>query len=219
MNRFTNLAVSALLLGLVACASNKPVATSPSAVTPSAHANANANADANPDNDTSTVVAALPEGSNTAATAPSRPPVATSFTLDGNALTLPSGFFFAAGGAILNEGASNAALWFLVDYLEAKSYISTLRIEGHTSDAGAAAQTLTEQRALAIATWLVAHGIPCERLIAVGFGDTKPVADNSTTEGKAQNRRFTVINAALRGRAIGGMPLDGGGQTAGAVCK
>lgn len=206
MNRIASFTLAALLLG---CASTKPTVTSPTAEpTP-----VTTNATTDEGNDTSTVVAA------STTTAPTRPPVATSFTLEGNALALPSGFFFATGGAVLDEAASSAALWFVVDYLEAKSYISTLRIEGHTSDAGASAQTLTEQRALAIATWLVAHGITCDRLIAVGFGNTKPIGDNSTAEGKGLNRRFTVINAALRGRAIGGMPLDGGGQPAGAVCK
>jgi OOP family OmpA-OmpF porin len=101
-------------------------------------------------------------------------------------------------------------------YLEAKSYISSLRIEGHGDDA--ASQALTEKRALAVARWLVAKGVDCKRLVAVGFGNTKPVADNSTPEGKAQNRRIAFFNAGLRGRAIGGEPLDGGGKLAGDTC-
>jgi OOP family OmpA-OmpF porin len=48
----------------------------------------------------------------------------------------------------------------------------------------------------------------------VGFGGSKPVASNTTPEGRGQNRRVAFINAALRGRAIGGMPLDGGGKVA-----
>lgn len=205
--------MTALLLGLVGCGSRQPSVISPTAEPPAA----TTSADTNSANDSDTVVAALPTNTASAASVSSRPPVATSFTLDGNALTLPSEIIFATGAATLDETASSAALWYLVDYLEAKSYISTLRIEGHSSDAGA--QTLTEQRALAVATWLVAHGVACDRLVAVGFGDNKPVADNRTAEGKSQNRRIRVINAALRGRAIGGMPLDGGGQDAGAVCK
>lgn len=50
--------------------------------------------------------------------------------------------------------------------------------------------------------------------LAVGFGNTKPVADNSTVDGKAQNQRISFVIAALRGRPIGGMPLDGGGKIA-----
>ena len=215
MNRSAKCSLAALLIGYVGCASAKPAVTRP-AVEPTA---TTTSATSDSGLDTREVVAALPTASSTSVTTANRPPIATSFTLDGNKLTLPNGFFFAAGGALLDEAASGAALWFVVDWLEAKSYISTLRIEGHTADAGASAQALTEQRALAIATWLVAHGVACDRLIAVGFGNTQPIADNTTTAGKSQNRRFVVVNAALRGRAIGGMALDGGGQAAGTVCK
>ena len=204
MKRFATCATTALLLGLLACGSSKPTLTTPTEAPP---ALANDNSDVGS-------TAATPT-----APATSRPPVVTSFTLDGNALALPSEIVFATDGAALDEPASSAALWYLVDYLAAKSYISTLRIEGHDSDAGASAQTVTEQRALAVATWLVAHGVTCDRLVAVGFGNNKPTADNATAEGKRHNRRIAVINAALRGRAIGGLALDGGGQDAGAVCK
>lgn len=148
-----------------------------------------------------------------------RPAKVTEFSLDGNNVALPGPIVFTTGGAEINEADSAASLWLLVDYLEAKTYISTLRIEGHLAEGGAAAQPLTEARALAVAKWLVAHGIACDRLLAVGFGNTKPIADNKTLEGRAQNNRITVVNAALRGRAIGGMPLDGGGMTSGDVCK
>ena len=61
--------------------------------------------------------------------------------------------------------------------------------------------------------------IDCNRLIAVGFGSTKPVADNSTPVGKAENRRIEFVMAGLRGKAISGMPLDGGGKVAGDLCS
>jgi hypothetical protein len=64
----------------------------------------------------------------------------------------------------------------------------------------------------------VAQGLDCSRLVAVGFGSSKPIADNRTPEGKAANRRVVFANAALRGRPIGGAPLDGGGKSAGSVC-
>jgi OOP family OmpA-OmpF porin len=65
----------------------------------------------------------------------------------------------------------------------------------------------------------VAKGIKCTRLIAVGFGATKPVAANDTPENKAQNRRIAFVNAALKGRPIGGMSVDGGGKIAGDPCR
>lgn len=142
------------------------------------------------------------------------------YTLDGNQLVLPSAIEFESGSDKIKP-QSKDALMHIKDYLQDKTYISTLRIELHTDADGNAAdkQQLTEKRSLAVGRWLVNEGIDCNRLICVGFGSTKPVADNATAEGKAANRRVTVVNAGLRGRAIGGMPLDGGGVVAGDVCK
>jgi OOP family OmpA-OmpF porin len=144
-------------------------------------------------------------------------PPPPSFKLEGSRLLTPSPITFKAGTDTLTD-ESLPALEHVRAYLDAKSYISTLRIESHSSEPGAASQTLSERRALAIARWLVEKGVDCKRLIAVGFGDTKPVADNATPEGKAQNQRISFENAGLRGRAIGGMPLDGGGKVAGDPC-
>ncbi len=140
---------------------------------------------------------------------------APSFKLEGHELVLPSPITFKTGSDTLTD-ESTAALEHVRAYLEAKSYISSLRIEGHADDA--ASQALTEKRALAVARWLVAKGVDCKRLVPVGFGNTKPVADNATPEGKAQNRRISFFNAGLRDRPIGGMPLDGGGKLAGDAC-
>jgi OmpA-OmpF porin, OOP family len=112
------------------------------------------------------------------------------------------------------------ALQQVKEYLVAKEYITKLRIEGHLDNNNTEEknQWLSEKRALEVAQWLVTNGIGCNRLIVVGFGSTKPLADNSTPEGKAQNRRIEFIPAELRGKAIGGMPLDGGGKVSGDPC-
>lgn len=67
-------------------------------------------------------------------------------------------------------------------------------LEGHTDSDGSNAlnQTLSENRAAAVKTWLVEHGIAADRLRSVGFGETKPIASNKTAKGKAQNRRVEV---------------------------
>jgi outer membrane protein OmpA-like peptidoglycan-associated protein len=93
-----------------------------------------------------------------------------------------------------------------------------MRVEGHGDQAGEDAMVLTGDRALAVARWLVAHGVDCDRLLAAAFGDSKPVADASTAEGRARNRRIEVVNASLRGIAIGRMPVDGGAPAAAPVC-
>ena len=135
-------------------------------------------------------------------------------------LVLPGPVVFETGKDILKP-ESDEVLSLVKGYLDAKPEISLLRIEGHTDSDGADAanQTLSEGRALAVARWLVAKQIDCKRLIPVGFGETKPVAANDTPENKAQNRRTAFVNAALRGKPIGGMPVDGGGKVAGDPCK
>jgi len=143
---------------------------------------------------------------------------APKFELDGNNLKTPPVTYNTGKATLKTESA--AAIARVAAYLEAKTYISTLRIEVHSDSMGSdeANQKLTEARSLEVAKALIAKGVDCKRLIAVGFGETKPAADNDTPEGKAANRRTLFVNAALRGKAIGGMPLDGGGVVAGDPC-
>jgi OmpA-OmpF porin, OOP family len=71
-----------------------------------------------------------------------------------------------------------------------------LSIEGHTDSDGEADynQTLSEERAAAVKDYLVqTDGIAADRLETMGFGESKPVADNSTSEGKQQNRRVELV--------------------------
>lgn len=74
-------------------------------------------------------------------------------------------------------------------------------IEGHTDSQGAAEynQALSEQRAAAVKTRLSEKfNIPAVRMIARGFGETQPVADNSTQEGRFLNRRVEVACGATK---------------------
>ncbi|MFI5193679.1 MAG: OmpA family protein [Chitinophagales bacterium] len=68
-------------------------------------------------------------------------------------------------------------------------------IDGHTDNTGVAASnlSLSQQRAEAVKTQLVSMGIDASRLTSMGFGDTKPISDNNTPEGKANNRRVEFI--------------------------
>jgi outer membrane protein OmpA-like peptidoglycan-associated protein len=71
-----------------------------------------------------------------------------------------------------------------------------IAIEGHTDSDGEDAynQTLSEQRAAAVKAYLMAtYGIQDSRLQTAGFGESKPVADNATPEGKQQNRRVELV--------------------------
>jgi OOP family OmpA-OmpF porin len=145
---------------------------------------------------------------------------AMNFEVENGQLKLPGPVMFETGKAVLKP-ESDAVLDVVKQYLEAKPAITLLRIEGHTDNVGIAAdnQKLSEGRSMAVAQWLVAKGIACKRLLPVGFGQDKPIADNKTAEGKEQNRRTAFVNAELKGKAIGGMPVDGGGKVAGDACK
>jgi hypothetical protein len=67
-----------------------------------------------------------------------------------------------------------------------------ITVEGHTDSIGSAEsnQALSEARAQAAKEWFVASGIAPERVFAVGYGETRPIADNATEEGRAMNRRI-----------------------------
>ncbi len=70
-----------------------------------------------------------------------------------------------------------------------------LTIEGHTDATGSDThnQTLSQKRAEAVAAYLRSGGIDAGRLKTVGFGESKPVADNDTELGRAQNRRVELV--------------------------
>ncbi|AUX22983.1 hypothetical protein SOCEGT47_034990 [Sorangium cellulosum] len=142
------------------------------------------------------------------------------FKLKGNQVELPGPVVFETASDKLAP-ESDEVLGIVDDFLNQRKDVSLLRIEGHTDSDGEDAlnQTLSEKRAMSVARWLVAKGHDCKRFIAVGFGESKPVADNNTPEGKAQNRRTGFFIAAVNGKAVDGAPVDAGGKVAGDPCK
>lgn len=76
--------------------------------------------------------------------------------------------------------------------------VTRLEISGHTDSDGSEADNLvlSERRARAVVDFITAAGIAADRLVAVGHGESRPIASNETDEGKAANRRieFRVLN-------------------------
>lgn len=105
---------------------------------------------------------------------------------------LPQNVVFQTGSAVLLP-KGRAELDKVVAYLDGKSGFD-LNIEGHTDNTGTDRinNPLSARRAEAVKAYLVSKGIAAERLFTEGFGSTKPVADNATAEGRAQNRRVEI---------------------------
>lgn len=76
---------------------------------------------------------------------------------------------------------------------------TVIRVEGHTDSVGSAAynQTLSENRANSVRSYLVQRGVAASRIEAVGYGLTRPIADNATEAGRAQNRRVEILIVPL----------------------
>ena len=71
---------------------------------------------------------------------------------------------------------------------------TTLRVAGHTDSVGSDSynQRLSEHRALSVKDYLALRGVAPQRLTAVGYGESRPLASNSTVEGRAANRRVEL---------------------------
>lgn len=99
---------------------------------------------------------------------------------------------FESGQSVLMPGGANR-LTPLIDYLRL-SPKTRVRIEGYTDDVGGGAynQRLSQARAEAVKTALVAGSIDAGRIETAGFGLDKPVATNSTASGRQSNRRVEI---------------------------
>ena len=102
------------------------------------------------------------------------------------------GIHFRSDSAEL-DADSTTALAEVEALLREKATLRLL-VEGHTDSTNTDAynQELSTRRAAAVMTWLVGRGVQASRLKAVGYGRTKPIADNATPQGRALNRRVEI---------------------------
>ncbi|WP_438030128.1 OmpA family protein [Sorangium sp. So ce233] len=92
---------------------------------------------------------------------------------------------------------SHSLLNEVVDTIKKHPHIKKIAIEGHASSDGSDDHNLrlSDRRAKSVMEYLVQHGIPQGMLTAKGYGETKPIADNESEEGREKNRRveFNIV--------------------------
>lgn len=107
-------------------------------------------------------------------------------------LNMPSDITFAVNSSDIKPGFYNVLNSVA---LVVKKYNKTaVQVAGFTDTSGNATynQKLSEQRAQSVATYLTSQGVAGSRFVVVGYGQTKPIASNSTAEGRAKNRRVEI---------------------------
>jgi len=112
----------------------------------------------------------------------------------GMVITLSGAVLFVTAKSELLP-AAQVKLNEVADALTKQDPDSTMVVEGHTDSQGAAAmnQELSQKRAESVRTYLISRGISADRITATGVGPTRPLGDNASPEGRANNRRVEII--------------------------
>ena len=120
---------------------------------------------------------------------------------------------FDTDKATIRPGSSERVLRTLLAFAHEHPEVTLIRIEGHTDGQGSDEHNmpLSAERALAVCDWLVDQGVDNTRLLAVGFGKTRPIGPNDRADGRQENRRTEFHVAEVNGRAfISSDPTNGG---------
>lgn len=113
-------------------------------------------------------------------------------------VTLPNTILFDSGKASL-KNATSAELDHILSVLKQKYPSKEIDVVGHTDTDPIQKSPwkdnweLSAQRALSVARYLIQHGVPESQVRAAGCGPARPVASNSTSAGKARNRRVEIV--------------------------
>jgi outer membrane protein OmpA-like peptidoglycan-associated protein len=112
----------------------------------------------------------------------------------GMVITLSGSVLFASNRSDLLPSAQ-AKLTEVATALTKQDAESKITVEGHTDSQGEPSYNLdlSQRRAQSVRDYLVTRGIATDRVVAQGFGLTRPIADNGSAEGRANNRRVEIV--------------------------
>jgi outer membrane protein OmpA-like peptidoglycan-associated protein len=112
----------------------------------------------------------------------------------GMVITLSGGVLFVSNQSTLMP-AAQVKLNQVAEALTSQDAESKIVVEGYTDSQGGASfnQDLSQRRAQSVRDYLVGRGMASDRITSQGFGLNNPVADNSTPEGRANNRRVEIV--------------------------
>ena len=116
---------------------------------------------------------------------------------DGYLLALPDQLLFDVNSSVVKPQMQESIARMSAALIRVG--VDTARVEGHTDSSGTDElnQRLSEDRARSVASIMETSGYAAAHLAIRGWGKTRPIADNATEEGRAQNRRVAIIVTAL----------------------
>jgi outer membrane protein OmpA-like peptidoglycan-associated protein len=112
----------------------------------------------------------------------------------GTVIVLPGSVLFATGKSQLTAVAQQK-LTLIAGTLAPQAEEHDIVVEGHTDSRGSRDfnMNLSQDRAQVVMNFLVSRGVPAEAVTSVGIGPDRPIADNNTRDGRAENRRVEII--------------------------
>lgn len=103
------------------------------------------------------------------------------------------GIQFESGKDVIKKSSNTILNQIAKVLIDNPTYL--IEVQGHTDNVGKPEmnQTLSEKRAIAVRNYLISKNVEEKRITSKGYGDTKPVAPNTTAAGRAKNRRVEFV--------------------------
>jgi outer membrane protein OmpA-like peptidoglycan-associated protein len=124
-----------------------------------------------------------------------------------NEITIKEQIQFALDSSVILP-ASFGLLTEIADTMIRHTELLRIEVQGHTDNSGTPEHNklLSEQRAEAVRSWLLQHGVLADKLVARGYGQSKPLVPNVTAGNRAKNRRVQFIITEKEGSGASAAP-------------